>query len=545
CYLGSAGDVFAFGKLDGEPPYEFNYKAGVERLSSTLFSAPEQLFASYLTQYYNAVFKGGVEYESFNIGKYTDSDDLKTYLQFKMIYDLDAYERYNLISIEVGDSHISGTADLGDGEIYHTDGRTVLSGVKEDGTKWMTVPLSLKYRDTLDGSEGGWGGSAYFEYTDENGFVRMTAVADGSAGSHYAVDTLGQSVPYDIYLKDGTEKLLNSPAVRRLASSDFNIPNAEAEPTYLKEVCEPYIYDYWNDFFKLGDFEPADYISDPDMLYYANAVKYSHLNIVSHGIRELNGVILRLENCGSISDTRDWAYFKYDLGIVVDDISDFNENAYKDYTAYFEIDKTDGGYEIYRAYTNFELGDFGLPNEPLSFPLPNFDLKAAVQNLIDMDSFSITEPVMHYDGRGGLAESGDSDVIVRFNMPENWGIDNGGVYPVPDPKPGNVKIMQFAPAYSADETLPREYYLIDHTYDEEITLLDEEHYEGENLIYTDFYHTRQYSSERRAQTEFYIYKVDRGGYSMNIYVFVDGYGINRWICEEILKTLTIEKADTQ
>ncbi|MDE6599550.1 MAG: M56 family metallopeptidase, partial [Oscillospiraceae bacterium] len=348
CYLGSAGDVFAFGKLDGEPPYEFDYRAGMEKLSGALFETPEQLFTSYLTQYYNAVFKGGVEYESFNIGKYTDSGDLKTYLQLKLIYDLDAYERYNLISIEVGDSHLSSTVNLGDGEIYHTDGRTVLSGVKEDGTKWMTVPLSLKYRDTWDGSESGWGGRTYFEYTDENGFVRITAVADGSAGSLYAVDTLSQiEPPYDIYLKDGTEKLLNSPAVRRL-----DIAYAGAEPTYLKEVCEPYIYDYWNYFLKLGDFEPTDYISDPDMLYYANSVKYHNAGYISHGIRELNGVILRLENFGSISETRDWAYFKYDLGIVVDDISDFNENAFKDYTAYFEIDKTDGGYEIYRAYTN-------------------------------------------------------------------------------------------------------------------------------------------------------------------------------------------------
>ena len=543
CYLGSAGDVFAFGELDGEPPYEFDYRAGVERLSKEMITAPEQLFASYLTQYYNAVFKGGVEYESFNIGKYTDSDDLKTYLQLKLIYDLDAYERYNLISIEVGDSHIGGTVDLGDGEIYHSDGRTGLSGIKADGTKWMTVPLSLSYRDTWDGTESGWGGSAYFEYTDENGFVRMTAVADNSIGAHYSVETLSQSLPYDIYLKDGTEKLLNSPAVRRIAYPAFAEGSAGYYPQYLEEICEPYIYDYWNYVLKLGDFEPFDYISDPDMLNYANAVKYGHLNFVSHGLRELNGILFRGVDFGSISETRDWVYWKYDLGIVVDDISEFNENAYTGYTAYFEIDKTGSGYEIYRAYTNFELGDFGLPNEPLSFPLPNFDLNAAVQTHLNMDSFSITEPVLHYDGRGGLAESGDSDVVVRFNMPENWGIDGDSVYPTPTPNSGSVKIIRFAPAYPANETLPREYYLIDHTYDEEITLLDEEHYEGENLLYTDFYHTRQYSSEREAQTEFYIYKVDRGGYSMNIYVFADGYGINRWICEEILKTLTIERAD--
>ncbi|MDE6747146.1 MAG: hypothetical protein K2J72_11030, partial [Oscillospiraceae bacterium] len=199
-YLGSAGDVFAFGELDGEPPYEFDYRAGAERLSKEMFTAPEQLFASYLTQYYNAVFKGGVEYESFNIGKYTDSDDLKTYLQLKLIYDLDAYERYDLISIEAGPNVPEGAA--------------AQSGVKEDGTKWMTVPCEIAYRDTWDGSESGWGRRAYFEYTDEDGFVRITAVADNSAGSYYAVDTLSQNVPYDIYLKDGTEKLLNSPAVR-------------------------------------------------------------------------------------------------------------------------------------------------------------------------------------------------------------------------------------------------------------------------------------------------------------------------------------------
>ena len=544
CYLGSAGDVFAFGELDGEPPYEFDYRAGMEKLSSRLFETPEQLFASYLTQYYNAVFKGGVEYESFNIGKYTDSDDLKTYLQLKLIYDLDAYERYNLISIDAGDSHLSSTVDLGDGEIYHSDGRTGLSGVKEDGTKWMTVPLSLSYRDTWDGTESGWGGSAYFEYTDENGFVRMTAVADNSIGTHYSVETLSQSLPYDIYLKDGTDKLWNSPAVRRLASSDFNSPNAEAEPTYLKEVCEPYIYDYWNYLFKLGDFEPSDYISDPDMLNYANAVKYRNASVTSHGLRELNGVILSLMNCGSISETRDWAYFKYDLGIVVDDISDFNENAYKDYTAYFEIDKTGSGYEIYRAYTNFELGDFGLPNEPLSFPLRSFDLKAAVRNHLNMDSFSITEPILHYDGMGGLSRTGqdDGDVTVRFSMPQNWSADNGIVYPLKDYNSGNIKIMEFGPAYPASETIPREDFLTDYAYGDEITLLDEEHYEGNNLLYTDFYHTRKYSSEMQRELEQYIYTVDRGGYSMNVYVYPDDLFMTRWVCEEILKTLTIERA---
>lgn len=531
CCLGSAGDVFAFGELDGEPPYEFDYRAGAERLSREIFAAPEQLFESYLTQYYTAVFMGGVEYERFNIGKYTDSDELKTYLQLKMIYDLDAYERYNLITVGSG----SDAAER------------VQSGVKEDGTKWMTVPCELSYRDTWDGRESGWGANAYFEYTDENGFVRITAVADGSTGSHYAVDTLSQSLPYDIYLKDGTEKLLNSPAVRRLSSSGLDIPNAEAEPIYLKEVCEPYIYDYWNYLFKLGDFEPSDYISDPDMLNYANAVKYRYAGSTSHGLRELNGVILMLMNCGSISETRDWAYFKYDLGIVVDDISDFDENAYTGYTAYFEIDKTNGGYEIYRAYTSFELGDFGLPKEPLSFPLPNFDLKAAVQNHLNMDSFSITEPILHYDGRGGLSYTGqdDGDVTVRFSMPQNWSADNGIVYPMKDHNSGNIKIMEFAPAYPASENIPREDYLTDYAYGDEITLLDEEHYEGDNLLYTDFYHTRKYSSEMQRELEQYIYTVDRGGYSMNVYAYPDDLFMTRWICEEILKTLTIEKAGTE
>lgn len=525
CWLGGSGDRFAFGEPDGEPPYEFDFKAGTERLT-------EWLFEDYLLGYYNAVFNGGVNYESFDIGKYTDSDDLKKYLQLKLIYDLDAYERYDLISIEVGDSH--------------TDGSTVLSGVKPDGTKWMTVPCELSYRDTWDGSESGWDRSAYFEYTDDNGFVRMTAVADGSTGSHYAVDTLSQGgPPYDIYLKDGTEKLLNSPAVRRLASSGFVIAHAGAEPTYLKEVCEPYIYDYWNYLLKLGDFEPSDYISDPDMLYYANSVKYRNAGYISHGIRELNGVILRLMNCGSISDTRDWVYWKYDLGIVVDDISEFNENAFTGYTAYFEIDKTGGGYEIYRAYTSFELGDFGLPKEPLSFPLPNFDLKAAVRNNLRMDSFVITEPILHYDGRGGLSSTGqdDGDVTVRFSMPQNWSADNGIVYPLKDYNTGNIKIMEFGPAYPASETIPREDFLTDYGYGDEITLLDEEHYEGDNLLYTDFYHTRKYSSEMQRELEQYIYTVDRGGYSINVYAYPDDLFMTRWMCEEILKTLTIEKLD--
>lgn len=546
CYLGSAGDEFAFGELDGEPPYEFDYRAGAEKLGGELFETPEQLFASYLYQYYNAVFKGGVEYDSFNIRKYTDRDELINYLQLKMIYDLDAYERYNLISIDVGTSHIDGSLSIGDGELVHTDGNLFPSGVKPDGTKWMTVPLSLSYRDTLDGGESGWGGSAYFEYTDEDGFVRITAVQDGSAGSVYALDTLSHGEPpYDIYLKDGTEKLLNSPAVRRLASSDFSSPVAEAEPAFLEEVCEPYLFDYWNYTFKLGDFEPADYISDPDMLNYANAVKYGYINVTSGNIRELKGILFRDMNCGSISDTRTWVYWKYDLAILWEDFTEVDADAGTGYTAYFEIDKTDNGYEIYRAFTNFELSDFGFPDEPLNFPLPNLDLNAAVQVRLNMNGFAVNEPVLHYDGRGGLGGPDDGDVTVRFGLPNGWSVENGSVYPVTNPNSGNIKIMELAPAYPASETIPREDYLTDYGYGDEITLLDEEHYEGENLLYTDFYHTKKYSSEMQMELEQYIYTVDRGGYSMNIYAYANGYGINRWVCEEILKTLTIEKSDTE
>lgn len=546
CCLGSAGDEFAFGRLDGEPPYELDYRAGAEKLSKAMFSTPEQLFASYLYQYYNAVFKGGVEYDSFNIRKYTDRDELINYLQLKMIYDLDAYERYNLISIDVGTSHIDGSLSIGDGELVHTDGNFFPSGVKPDGTKWMTVPLSLSYRDTLDGGESGWGGIAYFEYTDEDGFVRIMAVQDGSAGSVYALDTLSHGEPpYDIYLKDGTEKLLNSPAVRRLASSDFSSPVAEAEPAFLEEVCEPYLFDYWNYTFKLGDFEPADYISDPDMLNYANAVKYGYINVTSGNIRELKGILFRDMDCGSISDTRTWVYWKYDLAILWEDFTEVDADAGTGYTAYFEIDKTDNGYEIYRAFTNFELSDFGLPDEPLNFPLPNLDLNAAVQVRLNMNGFAVNEPVLHYDGRGGLGEPDDGDVTVRFGLPNGWSVENGSVYPVTNPNSGNIKIMELAPAYPASETIPREDYLTDYGYGDEITLLDEEHFEGENLLYTDFYHTKKYSSEMQMELEQYIYTVDRGGYSMNIYAYANGYGINRWVCEEILKTLTIEKSDTE
>lgn len=443
CYFGSAGDEFAFGRLDGEPPYELDYREGAEKLSKAMFSTPEQLFASYLTGYYNAVFKGGVEYYGFNIRKYTDSDELINYLQLKMIYDLDAYERYNLISIDVGDSHLSSYVNFKNGVMYHNDGTLVQSGVKPDGTKWMTILCALKYRDTLDGSESGWGGNAYFEYTDEDGFVRIMAVQDGSAGSVYALDTLSNGrPPYDIYLKDGTEKLLNSPAVRRLTSSDFSTSVAEAEPAFLKEACEPYLFDYWNYTFKLGDFEPADYISDPDMLNYANAVKYGHLNVTSGNIRELKGIMFRGMDFGSISDTRTWVYWKYDLAILWEDFTTVDADAGTGCTAYFEIDKTDNGYELYLAFTDFELSDFGLPDEPLSFPLPDIDLKAAVNDRLNLNGFAVIEPVLHYDGMGGLGGTDDGDVTVSFGLPNGWSVENGSVYPVTNPTSGNIKIIE-------------------------------------------------------------------------------------------------------
>lgn len=527
CYLGSDGDVRAFGRLDGEPPYEFDYKAGAEKLGKAMFAAPEQLFASYLTGYYNAVFNGGTRYESFDIGKYTDSDDLKTFLQLKMTYDLDAYERYILLSV-------NAPAERAD------------EGVKEDGTKWMTIPCELRYRDTWDGSESSWGANAYFEYTDGDGYVLITAVQDGSAGSVYALDTLSQGrPPYDIYLKDGTEKLWDSPAVSKLASSDFLNYTEDPEPIFLEEVCESYLTDYWSYIFKIGDFEPAGYFSDPDMLNYANAVRYGYLNTTGANIRELKGIMFRGADFGSISDTRTWVYWKYDLAILWEDFTKVDADEGTGYTAYFEIDKTDGGYKLYRAFTDFELADFGLPKEPLSFPLPDIDLKAAVNERLKMSGAAVTEPVLHYDGMGGLSYTSqdDGEVTVRFGLPNGWSVENSCVYPVTNPNSGNNKVMEFAPAYPASETIPREDYLTDYGYGDEITLLDEEHYEGENLLYTDFYHTRKYSSEMQMEIEKYIYKVDRGEYSMNIYAYANGYGINRWICEEILKTLTIEKSE--
>lgn len=547
CYLGSDGDLFALGELSGEPPYEFDYKAGSEKLYKRMFSTPEQLFASYLSQYYTAVFMGGTEYESFDIGKYTDSDDLKTYLQLKMTYDLDAYERYNLLSIEVGDSNISSTVSFGDGELYHTDSNIGRSGVKNDGTKWMTVPLSLKYRDTLDGGESGWGGNAYFEYTDTDGYIRITAVQDGSAGSMYALDTLSQGEPpYSLYLKDGTEKLWDSPVMRRFLSSTVvgGEVDDRAGPTYLIEVCEPYIYDYWNYVFKFGDFEPSDYISDPDMLNYANYMKYKNNGNVSNGLRELNGIILRVEDFGEISDTRTWVTFEYDLGLVIDDVSQIVPDAFKGYKAYFELDKTDGGYRIYRAITHFAFADLGLPDEPLPLPLPELDLNAAVRRGLDMSGFAITEPVLHYDGTGlSSTDSDGGSVTVSFSMPERWSADNGIVYPLKDYGSGNIKIMEFSPAYPASEAIPREDFLTDYAYGDEITLLDEEHYEGENLLYTDFYHTKKYSSEMQMELEQYIYTADRGGYSINVYAYPDDLHMDRWVCKEILKTLAIEKAE--
>jgi len=125
---------------------------------------------------------------------------------------------------------------------------------------------------------------------------------------------------------------------------------------------------------------------------------------------------------GSISDTRTWVYWKYDLAILWEDFTTVDADAGTGCTAYFEIDKTDNGYELYRAFTDFELSDFGLPDEPLSFPLPDIDLKAAVNERLKMREFAITEPVLHYDGMGGLSYTGqdDGEVTVRFGLPDGY-----------------------------------------------------------------------------------------------------------------------------
>ncbi len=298
----------------------------------------------------------------------------------------------------------------------------------------------------------------------------------------------------------------------------------------IPQICADYVTDYWNYLFKSGEFEPARYISDPDMLDYAYSQKFEYIGSI--GPHVLSAHIISKEAQGSTTpEGRLWVAFEYDVAVDVDDGTTDTEH-HKGYKAYFELDQTEDGLEVYRAYVlgGWELNELGIENE--TYPLPEVDLKAAVNNSLRMTEYS--EDMMLWSPSG--SENDRKAMMISYSLPHIW--DHDRIFGM---VPGINKSMEISPPYLADEKLPREYFTVDDAYGDEITVLDEEHYDDPSLSYTDFYHTAQYSSEMQMDIEKYDYVLTRGDYSINFYFYVDDLFLNRWVCEKIVSTFNIEE----
>lgn len=298
----------------------------------------------------------------------------------------------------------------------------------------------------------------------------------------------------------------------------------------IPRICADYVTDYWNYLFKSGEFEPAEYISDPDMLDYAYSEKYDQIG--TNGPQVLRAHIISKGAQGSTTpEGRLWVAFEYDVAVDVDDGTTDTEH-YKGYNAYFELDQTEDGLEVYRAYIfgGIRLKELGIEDE--TYPFPEVDLKAAVNNSLSMTEYS--EDMMLWSPSG--SENDRKPMMISYSLPHAW--DRDRVFGM---VPGIVKNMEISPPYPAEEKLPREYFTVDEAYGSEITVLEEEHYDDPNLSYTDFYHTEHYSPEMRTDIENYYYVLTRGDYSINVCFYVEDFFLNRWICEKIVSTVGIEE----
>lgn len=135
------------------------------------------------------------------------------------------------------------------------------------------------------------------------------------------------------------------------------------------EFCLSYLTDYWNDLMKIGDFAPEEYISDHDMIMYANAKKKVNEDTFGRGVKSLEAKSsIGKVRSGITYEGRVWLSFTYDLEPTLEDGSTDNEH-YNCYTVYFELEGSGDDMKVYRQYDMWgawleELGIEGIYDEP-------------------------------------------------------------------------------------------------------------------------------------------------------------------------------------
>lgn len=367
--------------------------------------------------------------------------------------------------------------------------------------------------------------------SDGNADYTIYSDRELAVGDRVTVMYLGNVLAVDNALLDAVE------VVPENSVSTANIPDLT--------ICKSYLTDYWNDFFKTGTFSPENYISDSDMLSLANSRKLYNGDTEGHGVEHAEAVIDESSvQYGSTSEGRLWVYFVYDVMLSLDDGSESTEH-FTGYTAYFELDGKDGGYEIYREYQLWgaELTALGLGDE-ISLPIENADIKGAAEKNIllaeensdntVMYNYVYISDVYHSDGMYGysLDPEDASQVQISLYLPYDWEFGGNTA------DCSGEKVFEIGVPYPEGEGINYDDFKTDYALGREITV-HEEIFGGEDDMF-DYYifnSTPDFYSDDGSYDS-YVYVVSRNGYSITL-SFISDAGTDERVIRRVIDSLDI------
>ena len=313
----------------------------------------------------------------------------------------------------------------------------------------------------------------------------------------------------------------------------------ELELEQQLEFCESYLTDYWNDFMKIGDFYPEKYISNPDMLMYANAKKKYNEDFFSREVISLEAKIDIGKVLSGITDEgRIWLSFTYDLELTLEDGSTGNEH-FNGYTAYFELEGSGDDMKVYREYDLFgpwgdELRIKGTYNEPSD--LQYVDVVKARESIKFPEprrSYNQTYPVYHRVPGGYSQDPEDNRTVnIFFMMPAEWEMNYSTA------SLNGEKVFELGVPYPVSEGIETEDFKTDIAHGYEITV-NEEKFGGEDDPFEYFISTSTpdyYSPDGTYDT--YHYVVRSGDYYIFL-SFISDAGTSSDTIDEALSSLTI------
>ncbi|MDY3791126.1 MAG: M56 family metallopeptidase [Oscillospiraceae bacterium] len=305
------------------------------------------------------------------------------------------------------------------------------------------------------------------------------------------------------------------------------------------EFCLSYITDYWNDLMKIGDFYPEKYISDPDMLMYANAKKKVNEDTFGHGVKLLEaksgiGNVLS----GITDEGRIWLSFTYNVELNLEDGTTDNEH-YNGYKAYFELEVSGEDMKIHRQYDIWgawgeELGIDWTYVEPSD--LQYVDVVKARESIKYPESrrsYNDVFPVYHRVQGGYSPDPEDNRTVNVFLMiPAEWEMGhstaslNGG------------KVFEIGVPYPVSEGIETEDFKTDMAHGYEI-MVNEEKFGGEDDPFEYFISTStpdKYSPD--GTYDAYDYVVRNEDYYI-VLSFISDAGTSEETIAELLSSLTI------